>query len=59
MTYKVKQVSIAYDRDKYGNTIFHQRYFVERLEGLCLVDYGNYDSYGEAEKRIKILIGKE
>ena len=54
-SFTITEVGIAYDRDRYGKTTYKPRYFVERLEGNCLVDYGNYDLRAHAEKRIKEL----
>ncbi len=53
--FTIKEESIAWDRDKHGNTVYRNRFFVERLEGTCLVDYGNYTFRTQAEKRIQDL----
>jgi hypothetical protein len=57
-SFTIKEVGIAYDRDRYGDTTYKPRFFVERLEGNCLVDYGNYDIRAQAEKRIDELNAK-
>ena len=53
--FTITEESLPSDRDRYGNTSYYTRFFVERLEGNCLVDYGNYDYRQQAENRIKEL----